>query len=242
MAIKLWEQYHLPRCWNTINMANRIYNESQSQMARINAIKEQIVIQYLGLGWKDAHHLCSAHGEVFNSHHLLKRLTEKVLPKAETFEILLEPPINFPTPPKMMNLGTESELLFSFKYANEEKIEQFKTSANAKTQSLEEEGIRDCWSAKQCNIMPMLDVTLGGLKSEMLFQYDTDDGMTFINWCNGVVSSIINSKSGYVNTKWNHKSLTQGDPETTRKKSLASKWNPNKAPKGSWREYFGEDK
>ena len=75
-------------------------------------VEEQILMQYLDFGWKDVHHPWSAHGGVFNSHHLLKHLTEKILPMAEKFEISLEPPINFPTPPEMMNLRTESELSF----------------------------------------------------------------------------------------------------------------------------------
>ena len=68
----------------------------------------------------------------------------------------------------MMNLGTESKLSFSFKYCNEEKIEQFKTSANAMRKCWEEEGIMDCWLAKQHNIIPIIDETLVGFKIKML--------------------------------------------------------------------------
>ena len=62
----------------------------------------------------------------------------------------------------------------------------------------------DCFLAKKGNVMPVIDETLVGFKIEMLFQYDNDDGTTYLNWCNSVISSIINSKSEYVNLKWNH--------------------------------------
>ena len=87
--------------------------------------------------------------------------------------------------------------------------------------------------------MPKVNSELIGFKIEMLFQYDNEDGTTYVNWCNGVIISILNEKSYYVKVRWNQECLGQGEPNITKEKLLASKWNPNKATKGAWREYFG---
>ena len=65
--MEFWEQYHSPRCWTTASMAMSVYNQLKSETARLNAVKEQILIRYLGLGWEDAHHPWSSHEVVFNS-------------------------------------------------------------------------------------------------------------------------------------------------------------------------------
>ena len=75
----------------------------------------------------------------------------------------------------------------------------------------------------------------------MLFQYDSEDGTTYDNWCNGDIISILNEKSNYVKVRWNQECLGQGEPDITKEKLLASKWKPNKAAKGAWREYFGSE-
>ena len=81
--MEFWEQYHSPRCWTTASMEMSVYNQLKSETARLNAVKEQILIRYLGLGCKDAHHPWSSQGVVFNSWHLLNRLVKKVLPMTE---------------------------------------------------------------------------------------------------------------------------------------------------------------
>jgi hypothetical protein len=205
-------------------MAIEIHNKLKSKSARLSAVKEQILIRYLGLGWDDAHHPWSANGELFNSKHLLNHFVQNVLPLADTLEVMEDAPIHFPTPPYSMVLGTESELSFQFKYGNENVVENFKTSARAKRKSLEEEG------KKHPNFF--------GFKIEMLFEYKNDDGTRYLIRCNGVVDSIFNEKSNYVMIKWNKDSLGPNDADKSREKLLPSKWNPEKAPSGSWREYF----
>ncbi len=73
----------------------------------------------------------------------------------------------------------------------------------------------------------------------MLFQYDIEDGTSYVNWCNGEITSIISAKLQYVRIQWSQDCLGPDDPLSTKEKLLPSKWNPNKASKGVWREYFG---
>ncbi len=116
-----------------------------------------------------------------------------------------------------------------------------KISVATRRDTMEAEGKSDHWAARQQNIKLSVNSALIGFKIEMLFQYDNEDGTTYVNWCNGVIISILNEKSYFVKVGWNHKCLGQGESEITKEKLLASKWNPNKAAKGAWREYFGSD-
>ena len=50
VAMEFWEQYHSPCCWTTASMAMSVYNQLKSETARLNAVKEQILIYYLALG------------------------------------------------------------------------------------------------------------------------------------------------------------------------------------------------
>ena len=76
----------------------------------------------------------------------------------------------------------------------------------------------DRWSSMQQNIMPTVDETFVGFKIEMLFEYDNDDGTRYLDWCNGVVDSIINERTRCVTIKWNKDSLGPNDSDTSRKK------------------------
>ena len=138
-----------------------------SETARLNAVKEQILIHYLGLGWEDAHHPWSSQRVVFNSQHLLGHLIEKVLPITEHREVPNEPPINFPEPPEMMKFGTESELAFVYKFGINENIQDMKT--NSARRRVEAEGKSDCWATRQQHIMPAVNNELIGFKTEIIF-------------------------------------------------------------------------
>ena len=88
-------------------------------------------------------------------------------------------------------------------------------------------------------IIPAIGGLFVGFNFEMLFQYEDQDGTSYVNWCHGVVESIFNEKSNHVCVKWNEECLNPGEPSVTKEKLLSSKWNPNRATKGVWRQYFG---
>ena len=57
---------------------------------RINEVREQILIHYLGFGTEDAHKAWSSQWVVFNSKNLLSHLIEQVLRMAEQCKVLSE--------------------------------------------------------------------------------------------------------------------------------------------------------
>ncbi len=85
--------------------------------------------------------------------------------------------------------------------------------------------------------MPIVDDSFIGFNIEMLFQYDEQDGTSYVNWCHGIVESVCNAKTNCVSVKWSQGCLNLGEQSVTK----SSKWNPEKATKGAWRQYFGEN-
>ena len=55
-AIYFHEKYHSPRCWLTLEVATEFYSAMGSETSRLAAVKEQILMWYMGLGWELAHH------------------------------------------------------------------------------------------------------------------------------------------------------------------------------------------
>ena len=105
VAIYFLEQMNSPRCWRTIEQANYFYNESKSETARLRAVKEQILIRYLGCGWVEAHHPWSMKGNTYASLYLFKFLKKTVIPlEKEMGGIPKEPPLELPLPPDMSKM------------------------------------------------------------------------------------------------------------------------------------------
>ena len=48
-------------------------------------------------------------------------------------------------------------------------------------------------------------------------------------------------KTNCVYGKWSQGCLNPGEQSVSKEKLLSSKWNPGKATKGAWRQYFGEN-
>ncbi len=70
VAIYFYEQYHLSRCWLTIIKADENYKKLGSERKRLKAIKEQLLMRSLGLGWNEAYHAWSKDGIPYTSNQL----------------------------------------------------------------------------------------------------------------------------------------------------------------------------
>ena len=58
-AFFLFKQYFLPACWSTKEEAQSSYDKLTTKKDKLECVKEQILIRYIGLGWEDARHLWS---------------------------------------------------------------------------------------------------------------------------------------------------------------------------------------
>ena len=106
VAIYFHEQMSSPRCWRTQERADFFYKALKSETARLRAVKEQILIRYLGCGWDEAYHPWSEGGKTFTSSYLFKFLKETVIPLEEIKGgVPGEPRLSLPLPPKMGKMG-----------------------------------------------------------------------------------------------------------------------------------------
>ena len=66
LALMFLEMFHSPACWRTVHEIHRNFNELGSDTAQREAMKTQIRIRVIGLGWKDLGHAWSKNGYVYS--------------------------------------------------------------------------------------------------------------------------------------------------------------------------------
>ena len=112
-------------------MAAEFYSDIRSETARLEAVKEHILIQYLGLGCELDHHTWSEGRRTFSSDFFYKNLVEVVIPIADNLAVPPEPPVNIPPLPEMKTLGTVSDLAEELETHTEEKLTELKNKSHA---------------------------------------------------------------------------------------------------------------
>ena len=70
VAIYFYEQYHSSWCWLTIIKADENYKKLGSERKQLKALKEQLLMRSLGLGWNEAYHAWSKDGIPYTSNQL----------------------------------------------------------------------------------------------------------------------------------------------------------------------------
>ena len=195
VAIYFFEQYHSPRCWLTANVANEVYLELKikSETARLGAVKEQILIRNLGLGWEDANHPWLAVGHTYNLEELLGHLLEVVIPMSSIRDIPLEPPMNVPKMPAIKKLGMISELATDQEKISDDKLVALKENGWDEKRMREERGEGDGWAEKQHLLAPKMN-KLKGFRIEMTFENTAQDGSQCLAWYQGTIEKILNAK------------------------------------------------
>ena len=101
----LWDQWHNKKCWHTEAEANEQYNVLTSKSAKLKAVKNQLFIRYLGLGWDEAYHAWSCNGIDYKPLHFFRFLVNVDIPLKGEKEVPEEPPVELPAPPDMPTLG-----------------------------------------------------------------------------------------------------------------------------------------
>ena len=137
------EKYHSPCCWLTLEVAAEFYSSLGTEISRLAAVKEQILIRYLGFGRELYHHSWYEGGRTFSSEEFYKHLVEIVIPIVDDLAVPTEPLVNIPPLPEMKTLGTVSGLAEELETHTEDKFTEFKNKANAEMECFEERGEGD---------------------------------------------------------------------------------------------------
>ena len=115
----------------------------------MEAVKEQILIRYLGLGWVDAHHPWSKNNNTYTSEVLFQHLIKVVIPLAKKLKVRTEPILDIPNLPYMIELGTKSALAEDHEQESNKRWIKTKMDVMAELKAREERGEGYCWSDKQ---------------------------------------------------------------------------------------------
>ena len=66
-AIHSFQQFHRPSCWKTVNRALKECNKMTTKKDKLCCVNKEILIDYLGPGWEEAHLPWSIKGHVENN-------------------------------------------------------------------------------------------------------------------------------------------------------------------------------
>ena len=239
-AMYLNQQYNSPRCWLTEKQAFEEFEKLRYKKDRMAAVKEQILMRYLGLGWVEAHHPWSKKGHgSYSATELFDHFVTVVLPLADTHEVPDEPPLKLPgLPTNLKRLGTRAQDCVDLAKELGSQERKFRLDALRKRDQLEENGFGDQLSEMQQLIWPVEKLRSAGFKIDKLFEYkDGDENV--LQWCQGTVKKLVREKENshmIVEVEWNSDCLGEGDPTTTKEKLSQSQWNPERPINGGWRE------
>ena len=236
----LWDQWHHEKCWHTEAEANEQYNALTSKSAKLKAVKNQLLIRYLGLGWDEAYHAWSCNGVDYTPLHLFRFLVDVVIPLKGEKEVPEEPPVELPAPPDMPTLGKTSSDANGLSDTHNDRLKAFKAKWRSERDNRMERGEGDKWSKMQKDAAPKVDDSLVGYKIEMLFSGHDDEGEPFVNWYHGVVVKLLNKKGRRVEIDWDQDCLGDKDARSSKHRLGITKWNPENCTDGAWRHYIKE--
>jgi hypothetical protein len=239
-ALYYHEMWGSPACWKTAAKATAEYAKLNSTSAKLEALKEQIRIRVLGLGWKDLACAWSAEGKPFPPAQLLAHLNTIILAQAKR-------PI--PTAPPAPGMGRKTLPEFGKRTAQVAGLDDREAAggaaivaaARALKATREAKGIGDSYQARQGS-QPSHDA-LQGERIEAIFHYTLPEGVfgEALMWCSGTVidldprpyTSFPKGKSATVRWDANPRVTPPEPVSTSGCKLLPSKWNKDDV--GAWR-------
>jgi hypothetical protein len=144
---------------------------------KIECVKEQILIRYLGLGWEEAHYPWLKNKHTCTALELLNHLCEVVIPLQDTKKVMDQPPIKLPARPDGFMLGTKSAYLIQLDDGALAKEECIQLNAMLERDRREDSGFRDqlmemqqtSWAIDKIRIGPLICALATEMKMEKIY-------------------------------------------------------------------------
>ncbi len=178
-----------------VRVINRELKKLTSDTARYDALKENIMIQVIGLGWDWCKHAWSKNGQKYSIKELADHLRWIVKEERKCHIVIpSEPPVNVPKRMDVPVLGTEIDDIADLdkKYlANEE---QFGLNAEQIGQAREARGEGSIYLLLQPFIRPNVNELLGR-RIDVLYSCTLPgDGGSVLRWCQGEVIEVYTGR------------------------------------------------
>ncbi len=178
----LYHKCFSPHFWKTVCQASGEFEKLTSKKDKIECAKEQILIRFIGLGWKEAYHPWSKNKHQYTALELLKHLCEVVIPLQDVKDLPNQAPIKLPARPDRFMLGTKLADLIELDKGAMAREERIRLNAMLEQDQRENSGFGDQLMEMQQTSWAVDKICMGSFKSDMCFSYGDKDGEI----CNGV--------------------------------------------------------
>ena len=155
-AIYYHEMFHSNACWKTSSMVDRELKKIRSKSAKLNALKENIRMRVLGLGWKDLATPWSRDSRELTPDQLTDHL-KKIISYQRTRGIPKNPPVDLPRQKMLPTLGTKTSTLSLIEKKYNDQSDKFETDWKNERAERELAGIGDRYNNMQPLYMTSVD-------------------------------------------------------------------------------------
>lgn len=239
-------------CWKNCKQVDVELKKIKTVSGKKEALKDQIRIRVLGLGWEDCHHAWSHGGTEYTPEELANHLKDGIIQKHKGRKIPKKPPVDLPTRKDLPIVGSLSPDIVRLDAKKTKEEIKLMEAAEKLMKELEEKGLGDRIADMQQKSAPKVDTTLVGQRIEVLSKYLIDGEWEFV-WAKGKVvglpeptmatkkrsgkgkkkSSAPKKANDIVIIAWDDDYCCEGEPTTTKQKLHFKKWN--KHGPGAWR-------
>ena len=232
--------YHSDACWKgRVGIVDKNLKRIPTKSGRLNALKENIKMRVVGLGWDQ---FAVAWSEKVGNKRRLKSVKEladelkKIIKAEKKLKIPKEPDITVPSRPNLPVCGTSTKQREDGSAKDVIDEDKFRRDTEMLRREREAKGEGSLYSVLQPFYMPHLS-ELKGRRIDVLTSFELKSKKKELRWCQGeVVDVVAGTKKPTVLVDWDEMIDVDGKAgEAVRSKQvlLPSKWN--KDFEGSWR-------
>ena len=236
-------------CWMTVPSVDRELRKLQSKSSKITALKDNIRIRVLGLGWVDLATPWSRNGKDLTVDQLGDHL-KLIIKEQRKRGIPSKPPIPLPERKDLPTLGTKTPDLLAIEATYLLKSNKFEKDAHTTRNNREAAGVGDRHADLQPMSRPNIDQHLLGKRLDVCEKYVLEEGGSELRWSQGIVIKVSNGsnilkpgartakfkKGEGVLIRWDANAAHNELVSTSAQRLLLSKWNPKQThTEGSWR-------
>jgi hypothetical protein len=231
-----WEMFHSEVCWKgKPSVVTKMLDRLKSETAKMEALKENIRMRVIGLGWKQFGITWSYKGEKQLVNELAAHL-KMILREEKKLTPPKDPALIMPKRLELPTLGTATKQLMESEESAVIDEEKFRREATELRKQREARGEGSIFSVMQPLYCPELDELINK-RIDVLYSFQLDLGEKALRWCQGKVIKILTEKTKpTVVVRWDPMPDVEGKEilsDETQQELPQRKWN--KDVEGAWR-------
>lgn len=231
-----WEMFHSEVCWKgNLSIVSKMLGRLKSESAKLEALKENIRMRVIGLGWKQFAITWSYKGAKRSVSELAAHL-KMIIREEKKLTPPKDPALVMPKRIELPTLGTATRQLMESEASALIDEEQFRREANELRKQREARGEGSIFSVMQPLYCPELDELIDK-RIDVLYSFVLGSGEKVLRWCQGKVIQVLPEKvKPTVVVRWDPMPDVKGKEDLsdeTQQVLPPRKWN--KDVEGAWR-------